>query len=283
MIKLIDIDKLFDKYIEGYVYANIGKVKPDEIEDKIPVLYERFGNEELKELGGKTPNTFYRDFNATELLGCLKEHLRKNVPVSDFLCEAITSAQNSGEAILNELNKNFAENGEDYTAYLMNMISDTKTALPVPLYIKFIVGDYPERISELATEFLCDSAESVKDFVLSEYKNSFGKGRERLVEILSNVKNDERVFDILVDEFEKHTDNVPLYSSYLIKYGDSRAVYALSKAIENEKIKYSDFEELRFAIEALGGEYDKSRDFSSDSTYKKICGVKRPHRNVHNR
>ena len=52
----------------------------------------------------------------------------------------------------------------------------------------------------------------------------------------------------------------------------------LTEVIESDKIKYSDFEELRFAIEALGGEYNKTRDFSSDSTYKKICGVKRPHR-----
>ena len=45
--------------------------------------------------------------------------------------------------------------------------------------------------------------------------------------------------------------------------------YLLS-AIENEKIDYADFEELRFAIEALGGEYDKKRDFSNDSVRKKL-------------
>ena len=45
-------------------------------------------------------------------------------------------------------------------------------------------------------------------------------------------------------------------------------------AIENEKISYADFEELRFAIEALGGSYDKIRDFKSDKSFKKIKGVK---------
>ena len=35
MVKLIDVDKLFDEYISGYVYKNIGKVKPEEIENKI--------------------------------------------------------------------------------------------------------------------------------------------------------------------------------------------------------------------------------------------------------
>ena len=50
MIKVIDVDSLFDKYIEGYVYSNIGKVKPEEIENKIPELYVKFGDEKLKEL-----------------------------------------------------------------------------------------------------------------------------------------------------------------------------------------------------------------------------------------
>lgn len=278
MIKTIDIDKLFDKYIEGFVYANIGKIKPEEIEDKIPVLYEEFGNASIKELDGKTPNTFYKEFSAKELLNCLKEHLEKGVPVSDFLCEAITSAENAGEELLNALSCDYSDNGDEFTAYLMNMISDTGTQVPVSRYLEFITGDYPENIGELATEFLCKTAENVKESVLNAYESSSGKGRERIVEILSNIKNDERVFEILVCEFINRKENIPLYSSYLVKYGDPRAIEKLTEVIESDKIKYSDFEELRFAIEALGGEYNKTRDFSSDSTYKKICGVKRPHR-----
>ena len=89
MIKVIDVDKLFDKYIESYVYSNIGKVKPEEIEDKIPQLYLEFGNQKLEELDGKTPNSYYRDFSGKELVECLKKHIEKGVSVSDFLCEAI--------------------------------------------------------------------------------------------------------------------------------------------------------------------------------------------------
>ena len=80
------------------------------------------------------------------------------------------------------------------------------------------------------------------------------------------------MFDILVAEFAKHQNNVPLYANYLAKYGDDRALPFLMAAIENEKISYADFEELRFAIEALGGEYTKERDFSKDKSFRKIKG-----------
>ena len=66
MIKVIDIDALFDSYISDYVYKNIGKVKPEEIENNIPVLYEKFGSESLKELDGKTPSTYYEDASTSE-------------------------------------------------------------------------------------------------------------------------------------------------------------------------------------------------------------------------
>lgn len=38
------------------------------------------------------------------------------------------------------------------------------------------------------------------------------------------------------------------------------------------------FQELKFAIEALGGEYEKERDFSNDPAYKKIMAAGRRHR-----
>ena len=61
MVKVIDIDALFDEYIKEYVYSNIGKVKPEEIEDKIPQLYVQFGDTSLSQLDGKTPNTYIKD------------------------------------------------------------------------------------------------------------------------------------------------------------------------------------------------------------------------------
>ena len=267
MIKLIDIDSLFDKYIEDFVYSNIGKVKPEEIENKIPELYVKFGDEKLKELGGKTPNTYYKDFSGEELLDCLKKHLEKEVSVSDFLCEAITGNPENQVALVNAIKEDC---DEEFTVYVMNMIADGGFNAPVSRYLEFITLDYGETIRELATEQLATTAESVKEDVLNLYDETESGAKANLTEILSNCKNDDRVFDILVAEFAKHQENIPLYAGYLAKYGDERALPFLTVAIEKEKLSYADFEELRFAIEALGGTYDKERDFSSDKTFKKI-------------
>ena len=61
--------------------------------------------------------------------------------------------------------------------------------------------------------------------------------------------------------------------NYENKYGDERALPVFMGTIEREDIDYVLFQELKFAIEALGGEYNKERDFSSDENYQKIMAA----------
>ena len=267
MKKILDIDALFDKYISDYVYDNIGKVKPEEIENKIPDLYVKFGDEKLEELDGKTPNTYYKDFSGEELVQMLKEHVESGVSVSDFLCEAITASKDNEDAVCSAIN---GDAPEEFTVYLMNMLGQMQSNRAKDKYLEFILWDYSEGIRELATELLCDMADEVKEQILLELDGVQEEKKINLVEILSHCQKDDRVFNVLVDEFMAHKDKVQIYAGYLSKYGDERALPVLMEAIEQEKISYADFEELRFAIEALGGEYDKPRDFSADKTYKKI-------------
>ena len=272
MVKIIDLDRLFDKYIEKYVYDNVGKIKPEEIEDKIPVLYGEFGDTPSPDLDGKTPNGYYRQFAPEDLLAALKEHLARGVEVSDFLVEAITSQIASVKPIKAAL---MQDDDEQFTAYLMNMLGDLKAEIPVERYLEFALYDYPENIGELATEALADNADRAKAAVLKCFDTADERGKGRLCEILARVseKTDD-VFDTLVREFVNHKKEIPLYANYLARYGDSRAIPVLKTAIEG-KVNYMEFEELKFAIEVLGGEYDEKRDFTEDALYKKIKGERK--------
>ncbi|MBQ8197129.1 MAG: hypothetical protein IJZ73_03620 [Clostridia bacterium] len=267
MIKIVDIDALFEGYISDYVYKNIGKVKPEEIEDNMPVLYEKFGNEKLKELDGKTPNEYYRGFDAETLVNCLKTHVEQKVDVSDFLCEAITSALGAEDALNSALSE---DNDEVFMIYVMNMLLEIGATKCCPRLLEIILWDYPEMMRELATEILNENADLVKEQILTQFNDVEDSKKAYLTEILSHAEKDDRIFNILVTEFAKHQKDIPTYANHLAKYGDERAIPFLMNAIEDEKIKYSDFEELRFAIEALGGEYNKERDFSAEKTYKLI-------------
>lgn len=269
MVKIIDLDELFDKYISDYVYSNIGKVKPEEIENKIPVLYSEFGDKRLSELDGKTPNTYYRAFNTEELLTALKTHIKDKVAVSDFLCEAIEAG--NVDTVIDELGK---ENEEEYTLYLMNFIDVSGTDKAADRLLDFILDDYSSPIRELATEMLSKYPEKVKKRIISDFDCVSGEKKDCLAEILSNAGKDDEIFNLLINAFNDNIKSVALYAGCLGKYGDERAIPYLEQAAENEKIDYADFEEIRFNIELLGGEYKGKRDFSGDKIRKRLQGAR---------
>ena len=267
MIKIIDLDSLFDKFITDYVYENVGKINPEEIEDKIPEFYTAFGDKNLQELDGFTPNTYYLQFDVQTLLGALKSHIENDVSVSDFLCEAILKSEGVNAQIIKTL---YQENSEEFVLYLLNMLNDTNGKIPYERLIEFISYDYSSPIKELSTEILSQAVNDCLDSVIDAYNNASIEVRAYLTEILSHSKRDDRVFEILTREFILNQEEIPIYASYLSRYGDEKALSILLEAIEKEKISYPDFEELKFAIESLGGEYTKVRDFTKDKLYKKI-------------
>ena len=92
-----------------------------------------------------------------------------------------------------------------------------------------------------------------------------------MLEILSRVtqKND-KIFNVLLNEFRGDAENIPMHASYLAAYGDARALPYLLDRIDGEEINFVEYQELKFAIEALGGEYTKERDFSDDPYFKLV-------------
>lgn len=266
MVKVIDIDTLFDNYISDYVYKNIGKIKPEEIEDNIPKLYEEFGKKELKELDGFSPEKYYENYKTAELLECLKTHIEKGVSVPDFLCETLNKRKADEKEFIKLLEQT---KNDEFLVYLMNILFDMDI-VPVNRYVEFIVLNYPEAISELATEFLCKRADDAKDLILSQFDQVDEIKKEMFCEVLSYCKKDDKVFNLLIVQFAKNKKRTQLYSSYLARFGDERALPFLLKATEEQNISYADYVELVYAIEALGGECDKIRDFSNDKSFKKI-------------
>lgn len=260
-MKLYDFDGMFDKRLSEYISKNAGKFKEEEWEDMIPEMYAKFGNTVLKSLG-TSPNGYYAAMQPAELVKCLRAHVKNGVPVSEFLCRAI-EARPECEAMLLPL-LDGAEEG--LKQYVVNILGSSPAAIPA--YMRLIEREEDEDFKNQCADFIKENADLVKERALENYKN--GVQRPLMLEILSKVKGrDERIFDILLKEF-RSGDDVPMLAGYLASYGDERALPYLLDKIDEEGISYVEFQELKYAIEALGGEYTKQRDFSGDEYYELI-------------
>ncbi|MDE7083051.1 MAG: hypothetical protein K2O89_05040 [Clostridia bacterium] len=259
-MKLYDFDGMFDEKLSEYIAKNSSKYKEEEWEDIIPELYRKFGDTPIKSLG-KTPREYYGEMSGGELIKCLKLHLKNGVPVSEFLCSAIEEKKLTDELLP------LLDGTADEVEYAMNLLGADPAV--TDKYLKMLVESDDEDMKNRCVDFIKENADLVLDAVKENYKS--GVEREYMLEIMSRItRKDDGVFDILVKEFRTDPDEVPMHASYLAAYGDERALKYLLDKIDEEGISFVEYQELKFAIEALGGEYTKERDFSSDPYYKLI-------------
>ena len=259
-MKLYDFDGMFDEKLSEYVKKNAGKYTEREWEDVIPKMYARFGDTVIKSIG-KSPNAYYGEMSDEELICQLRAHLKQNVAVSEFLCNAIESRNIDGLLIP------LLSGTEDEISYALNLLGASKTALPE--YMRLLTTSRNADVKDTCVDYIQQYADDVKDEALSLYNKGVEKGY--MLEILSRcVIKDDKIFDILIKEFRSDPERLTMNASYLAAYGDERALPVLLDKIDEEGISYVEFQELRYAVESLGGTYEKERDFSSDPYFNLI-------------
>ncbi len=260
MKKLIDFDGLFDERLAQYMQENAKKYTEKQWETIIPRLYKKFGETVIARLG-TTPQGYYAAMDDKELVETLVRHTQEDVPVSDFLCREIEQRRPDGlfSLILCE--------NQQLALFAVNLAGEDQRADSA--YFTIIGTSSDEELKDAVCDRLKAAADRVKEQAKAFYEK--GTDRERMLEILSRVRaRDEKVFEILMREFKESGENLPMRASYLAAYGDERALPVLLDTIDRDDINYLEFQELKYAIEALGGEYTTPRDFSDDAYYQEV-------------
>ncbi len=270
-MKLIDFDGLFDEKLTLYMTQNKDKHTEREWEDVIPKLYQKFGDTKIGKIGC-TPKEYYAKMSNEELAETLTAHLKEGVPVPEFLCQELEN-RGAAKALLPLLKEEDAET----VSYAVNLLGDEEEAFDC--YFDILAQNrLTEDIRSDVTDILRVHADDVKDRVIAYYEEGIAK--EYMLEILSRVRNkEERVFSILLAAF-RSGEETPTRAGYLAAYGDERALPFLLSRIEDRSIGFVEFQELKYAIEALGGEYDEPRDFTGDKDYIAIENATSNHENL---
>ena len=257
-MKLIDFDGLFDEKLAQYMEQNKNKHTEREWENIIPKLYKKFGDTRIAKIGC-TPKEYYARMSDAELVETLKAHLIEDVPVPEFLCTEI-----EGRGVVDILLPLLEEEDEEAVSYAINLIGDDERAFDA--YFSILTENrLTEDIRSDVTDILRTHADKVKEKAKAFYEQ--GKATEYMLEILSRVKErEDSIFELLLKEFRTF-DSVATRAGYLASYGDERALPYLLARIEERTIGFVEFQELKYAIEALGGEYNEPRDFSEDKDY----------------
>ena len=259
--KPIDFDGLFDEKLAQYMRENMGKYTEKQWEEVIPRLYKQFGDIRIPS-ANNTPKGYFAECSDAELVALLKRYVEEDVPVSDFLCRELESRNCPDELV-----RLLSCGDERILTLAVNLAGENPKAFGA--YFDLIAKENDSELKDAVCEQLKAGADAAKERALKTYES--GTERELMLEILSRCKEpDDRIYEILINEF-KTSGEIPMHASYLAAYGDARALPVLLEVIDREDINYLEFQELKFAIEALGGEYTRPRDFSHDPYFQEIA------------
>ncbi len=260
MDKPMDFDGLFEEKLQEYMRRLKGRHTEEEWEEIIPRLYKEFADTFIPQVGC-TPKEYYAAKTDGELTDLLIRHKEEGVPVSDLLCRELSTRKT--EALLPLLK----EHDPAILTLAVGLIGPSEQAFES--YFELLGEGMDEGVCEAVCEQLRENADAAKEGALALFAR--GILPEQMLEILSRVQTpSDEVFAVLLTAFKESGEEMPVRAGYLASYGDARALPALLEVIDREDINYLEYRELKYAIEALGGEYTRQRDFSEDPAFLEL-------------
>ena len=267
---MIDFDKLFEEYLAKWYKDHEEEMTAEEMENKIPDIYEEWVTSPCDKIGGKTPEEYFESMTSpTELVSAFLES-EKEGGAPSLLLARIAMVPECAKGLSKIIE---SETDETIVIEAMNLLCEMNEGHPLEKYVEFVASDSaPEGVSELASEILKEYASLVKDNIFAVLDSVSVEKKEVFADVLVEAGKDERTYNLLKELFEK-SKNIPYIAGLIGKYGDERCAEYLYPALDN--CNYLEFIEIRSAIEALGGVVDDTyRDFTDDEYYKAIKNLK---------
>ena len=273
-MNIIDFDARFTEVLNKWIEENRHRFRrPEDMEDEVPDVYLRWLNTPADWLEGSAPGEYFDRFSdSAQLCDLLCGYIKEGVPVPDPLLDRL--AELGDEAALMALVKDKTAPCEARMDGI-ELLRQIESTLPMVDFIRWQVErDDEDDILDNALESLRQMGEGVRGPAKVAFLAAGPEGKEALLDVLADYPGDEDVFRFALEQFKATKDKRALYAGYLAKLDDDHALEALLDVAEGDDVTYTDFIEIRSAIERLGSEAPV-RDWSHDPTYQAFKRLQR--------
>ena len=266
-MKIIDFDAKFTEILTDWIEKNRSRFRrPEDMEDEVPDVYLKCLNTPADWLDGKTPGEYFDQFDDSQALCDLVcDYIRDGVPVPDPLLDRLADLADEPTLLKLALNKQAPCEARMAAIELLRQVD---SRLPMVDFIRWQVDrDEEDDLLDNALESLRQMGPDVVRPAKVAFLAADDEGKEALVDVLADYPGDQDVFDFALNQFKTRKDKRALYAGYLAKLEDDHALEALLDVAEGDDVSYTDFIEIRSAIERLGSEAPV-RDWTHDPTYR---------------
>lgn len=274
MLKIVDFDAHFDAALNQWIENNRSRYKkPDDMEEDMPEVYEQWLCTPASWLDGAKPGEYFKqEKDASALCDLLCEYIRQEVPVPDPLLDRLLDLGDIA-ALMKLLRDNSAP--VEARMDVVELLRQLECEEPMVDYIRWQVErDQPEELMDNVLDSLREMGQKVIRPAKVAFMAADEAGKEALLDVLADYPGDQDVFNFALSQFKNHKEKWALYAGYLAKLDDDHALEALMDVAESDEVSYTDFLEIRSAIERLGAEAPV-KDWSKDPSYQAFRRLQR--------
>lgn len=267
-MKLIDYDAEFRKYFENWYSKNKDEFeKPEDVEQIIPQIYQQWMQATCKPL---------MEISGAELVGLIDKYVTAGMDVPDIVTELIVRRAQDTENALCSLYKNNMFRPE-IRVLLINMLSEMDCAEVINSFVDIVAtSTEDDEITNACAEALANTKHNFLEYGIEAYRKcKFVGSKELLLNSLISKYRDEsnsdvrdsRLTDFILTLYSE-SKNKAFIAAMMGELGDERCLPVLVAATNDKSINYVDYTEICNAIEMLGGEVSREREFEGDVYYE---------------
>ena len=271
-MKCIDFDRRFAAYLDQWTSENRDKyANMNEVEAQVPDVYLEWLRTPADWLNGVAPGDYFKPLSDPDaLVKWMLDYHRSHINVPDMLFERIVDVGEPCVAPLLALAQDPDRPDEARVAALNLLVEIGSREALEPAVNLLCARRQKSDIMEAAAELLSSLGDAVVEPLIQRAEGLSGEALASCLDILCNFPGDKRIYELLIKAFRQDGERRALYASFLGKLGDEEAIEPLKAALELSELNYLDYIEVVHAIEALGGEVEKEREFSGDEYYESL-------------
>ena len=268
---IINFDDHFAEYMSAWMKDHEDQYENyDEMEEDLPKIYLSFLNTRASWLGSVSPGSYFTQFEDPKVLvDWMNQYCAEGVPLPEPLLEQIVFVGKPCEKRLTAL---LQDEEADRVAKMtaVELLREMDSSVPKMLYIRWQLNrEEKDELKDNAVESLCIMGPEVVQPILQSFDQANDAGQEAFMEVLVHYPVQEKVFQTVLDFFNRKKDKRALFAGYLAKIGDDRALPDLIRAAGETDLPYLTFIEIRNAIETLGGNCPE-REYADDPEYEAL-------------
>lgn len=268
MAALIDFEREYMLFAASKLRGK-SDIKDEELTQLLNETMKEWLSTKADYLGNKTPDEYFSEMAADELVELMSEYCKKKMNVPEPLYGSIEKRKECVPALKALLSDAQAACSARATALML--IRDIGTEDIAEICISSLA--YESDISDIAADWLKSAGYAVVDALNSRYDSDQESLKAIYLDIMSCYPGVDSTAQKLIERLYNDTQRRAFYANIAGKFGDDRLLEPLMRLSQLSDMEYFDYIEIVNAIDALGGDPGDIREFYGDPDYEALRTV----------